>query len=158
AGTAWFWLLAVGAPILSMLALIPTAIFLSQIINGDATDPTAAAADIFSPASVIATLSGWFIAAFCVVFGALDWRELRHRGVPKPFHWAWGFFVILLGWPAVYVIGRAIVTKHRTGRGLAPLWVFIGLEVVTLVVTVIVYVSAFIQILGNLASVSANVL
>jgi hypothetical protein len=160
-GTVWFWLLAVGVPVLTILDLIPTSIYLSQVIGGDTTDPTAAAAAVFSPAYLLVLLSGWFIYAVSIVFGLLDWRELKARGVPKPFHWAWGFFVLVVGWPAVYVIGRAVVAKRRTGAGLAPLWVFIGLEVVAFIVSLVVVVTAAIQLislLGDALSVAGNVL
>jgi Protein of unknown function (DUF2510) len=160
-GTVWFWLLAVGVPVLTLLDLIPTSIYLSQVIGGDTTDPTAAASALFSPAYLLVLLSGWFIYAVSIVFGLLDWRELKARGVPKPFHWAWGFFVLVVGWPAVYVIGRSIVARRRTGAGLAPLWVFIALEVVTFIVGLVIVVSAVIQLislLGDALSVAGNVL
>jgi lysylphosphatidylglycerol synthetase-like protein (DUF2156 family) len=116
---------------------------------------------VFSPAYLLVLLSGWFIYALSIVFGLLDWRELKQRGVPKPFHWAWGFFVIIVGWPAVYVIGRTVVAKRRTGAGMAPLWVFIGLEVVTFIVSLVVIVTAIVQLfslLGDALSVAGNVL
>jgi hypothetical protein len=61
----------------------------------------------------------------------------------------------------VYVIGRAVVAKRRTGAGLAPLWVFIGLEVVAFIVSLVVVVTAAIQLislLGDALSVAGNVL
>jgi hypothetical protein len=157
-GTVWFWLLAIGAPVLTLLDLIPTSIYLSQVIGGDSIDPSAAAANVFSPAYVLVLLSGWFIYAVCVVFGLLDWRELKARGVPKPFHWAWGFLVVAVGWPAVYVIGRTVIAKRRTGAGMAPLWVFIGLEVVTFIVTLVVVISAIIEFFSLLTNSTSNYL
>ena len=92
----------------------------------------------------------------CIVFGLLDWRELKAHGVPKPFHWAWSFFVIAVGWPAVYVIGRSVIVKRRTGGGLAPLWVFIGLEVVVFIATVIVVLTAIIEIVNAFSGLLSN--
>jgi hypothetical protein len=155
-GTVWFWLLAVGAPVLTILDLIPVSIYLSQVIGGDTTDPTAIAANTFSAGYLLVLLSGWFIYAVCIVFALLDWRELKARGVPSPFHWAWSFFVLLLGWPAVYVIGRSVVVKRRTGAGLAPLWVFIGLEVVAGIVTLVVVIAAIAQFVSVLSDVASN--
>lgn len=66
-----------------------------------------------------------------LVFAALaffDHSELKRRGVPNPFPWGWGFL------PLVYVIGRAVVVNRRTGRGLAPLFVFIGAVVLNWIV------------------------
>lgn len=157
-GTVWFWLLAGGAPVLTLLDLIPTSIYLSQVIGGDTADPTSVAASVFTPAYLLVALSGWFIYAVCIVFGLLDWRELKARGVPKPFHWAWSFVVIAVGWPAVYVIGRTVVARRRTGSGMAPLWVFIGLQVVTFIVTLVVVITAFVQFAGDLLSASGNAL
>jgi hypothetical protein len=155
-GTAWFWLLAVGAPVLTLLDLIPTAIYLSQVIGGDTSDPASLAASTFSPAYLLVALSGWFIYAVCIVFGLLDWRELKARGVPKPFHWAWSFFVIAVGWPAVYVIGRAVVVKRRTGSGMAPLWVFIGLQVVVFIASFVVAITAFTAFLNAFSNLLPN--
>ena len=158
-GTAWFWLLAVGAPVLALLELIPTSIYLSQLMAGAATNPASIAANEFSPAYLLVALSGWFIYAVCIVFGWLDWRELKARGIPKPFHWAWSFFVLAVGWPAVYVIGRTVIVKRRTGSGMAPLWVFIGLQVVTFVVTIVVVVAAivqFVNVFNNAFATSGN--
>jgi hypothetical protein len=147
-GTVWFWLLVVAAPVLQSLLLIPTAIYLNQILGSNLTDANAIVNAEFSPLFLILTLAGWLIEAFSIVFAVLDWRELRKRGVPRPFHWAWSFFVVALGWPAVYVIGRTVVAKRRTGSGLAPLWVFIALEVVAFVVGVVFVVYVFIQFLN----------
>ena len=54
-------------------------------------------------------------------FAYLDWRELGRRGVPKPFHFAWVFLS-----SGVYPIGRSVVVRRRTGKGIAPMWVAIG--------------------------------
>jgi hypothetical protein len=147
-GTVWFWLLAVGAPILQMLDLIPLAIYLNQLLGSNLLDANTLVNDEFSPMYLVLTLSGWFIAAVCIVLAALDWRELRKRGVPKPFHWAWSFFVLAVSWPAVYVIGRSVVAKRRTGGGLAPLWVFIGLEVLAFIANCVFGLYIFIQFLN----------
>jgi hypothetical protein len=149
-GTVWFWLLVVGAPVLQSLLLIPVAIYLNQILGGNLTDANAIVNDEFSPMFLVVTLAGWVIEAFCIVFAVLDWRELRKHGVPNPFHWAWSFFVLALGWPVVYVIGRTVVAKRRTGSGLAPLWVFIALEVVAFIVDVVFVFYVFIQFLNAL--------
>jgi hypothetical protein len=159
-GTAWFWLLAIGVPVLQLLELIPASIFVSQVISASSDVTTIVNAE-FSPSYLVLLLSGWFIDAVCIVFAALDWRELRQRGVPQPFHWGWSFFVLAIGWPAVYMIGRAVVAKRRTGRGMAPLWVYIGLQVVAFAVICVVAIVALAQFLGavsNGLSAAGNVL
>jgi NADH:ubiquinone oxidoreductase subunit 6 (subunit J) len=133
-GTAWFWLLAVGAPVLQLLELIPTSIWFNSFLNSIGSsleDPTALFGAEFNAAYLVLLLCGFVIYAFCVVFAALDWRELTANGVPRPFHWAWSFFVFVVSCPAVYVIGRAVVAKRRTGTGMAPLWVYVGLQVLS---------------------------
>ncbi|HEY5230357.1 MAG TPA: DUF2510 domain-containing protein [Galbitalea sp.] len=145
-GTVWFWLLAVGAPVLQLLELIPASIWVNQVVAGDPSANSVAGSGL-DPLSLVTFLSGWIIAAFCIVIALLDWRELRARGIPKPFHWAWSFFVIVIGWPVVYVIGRTVVAKRRTGSGMAPLWVFVGLQVVAFIAVAIFVVFVVVEFL-----------
>ena len=71
------------------------------------------------------TLLGWAVGAACVVLAWLDERELRRRGVPGPFPWAWSLLQLLISPAAiVYLLGRAVVL-HRRGRpAWRPLWAF----------------------------------
>lgn len=55
-----------------------------------------------------------------VALAFVDYRSLVARQLPRPFHWAWGFL------PFVYIIGRSVVAYSRTGRGLGPMFVWIG--------------------------------
>jgi hypothetical protein len=88
-----------------------------------------------------------------VLFGAamllivLDWRALNRAGVPRPFHWAWGFFMIL-GAP-VYMIGRSIVVRRRTGSGLAPMVVNLSLIVLEFGLGLAVLIVGFAAVLEN---------
>jgi hypothetical protein len=150
-GTVWFWLLAYGIPVLQILDLIPASLFFSQLV-AYSEDPGSLVGAILSPAYLVLALSGWFISAVCIVFAVLDWRELRHRGIPKPFHWGWSFFVLVVGWPVVYMIGRTVVAKGRTGTGTAPLWAYLALQVVAFIAISIVAVVAFAQFLAFIGS------
>jgi hypothetical protein len=67
-----------------------------------------------------------------IVFAVLDRRELLRRGVRDPFRSSWA---ILSG--IIYVIGRAVVVRRRIGRGLAPMWVFLALVVLSLIATLV---------------------
>jgi Protein of unknown function (DUF2510) len=159
-GTVWFWLLAIGVPVLQILELIPAAIFYNQLINNDSDVSSLVSAE-FSPAYLVVLLAGWFIYAVSIVFAVLDWRELRQRGIPRPFHWAWSFFVLAVGWPGVYMIGRAVVVKRRTGSGLAPLWIYVALQVVAFAVIATVSIIAFVEIISVITdglSAAGNVL
>lgn len=86
-------------------------------------------------------LIGWIAA---IVIAAADGRELRSRGITRPFHW--GFACIPSWGPTIYIIGRSIVARRRTGSGMAPMWVHI---IVTLVGYVITYGAVF-AVLGAL--------
>jgi hypothetical protein len=71
-----------------------------------------------------------------ILFVILDYRALVAAGVPKPFHWAWGFF-LLIGLP-VYIIGRSIVVRRRTGSGLAPMIVNLAILATSFVFAIVV--------------------
>lgn len=78
------------------------------------------------------TLFGWAVYGVSVWFAYLDQRELRSRGIDRPFPWPWMFLSI------VYPIGRIVVAIRRTGKGWAPLWGLIATEVVGAIVGAIV--------------------
>ena len=160
-GTVWFWLIAVGAPVLQILALIPTSFWFNSILGANFEDPTAVIGAEFNPTYLVVLLSSLLLYAYCIVFAALDWRELKARGVPRPFHWAWSFLILAVSFPVVYVIGRTVVARRRTGSGLAPLWVFVGLEVVAFIANVvfgIVVLVQFVNLFGDGLSAAGNVL
>ncbi len=97
-------------------------------------------------------LLGFLAQVAFVVFAAVDWNVLRHRGVDRPFHWAWSFFVLISFGGFVYPIGRTVVARNRTSRSAwAPLAVFIVLNVAVLAVTIVKFASAF-AVFGQLAT------
>lgn len=67
----------------------------------------------------------------------LDRRELRARGVERPFHWAWSILSVL-----VYLIGRSVVVRRRVGGSAAPLWLFLGLGVLGGAIAIIIGISS----------------
>lgn len=140
--TAWVWLIIV-LPILPILALL-TIDWGSMFDFSEAgSSPSAAASAslnmmgaIFSPGYFIALFGGWVAYGLCAWFAYLDWKELARRGVPKPFHWAWTFLYSVL-----YVIGRSVVVRRRTGQGSAPMWAAIAsIVVITVIVTYLMVV------------------
>jgi hypothetical protein len=126
--TAWIWLIA-------LLPLIPIIGLFSFDWGGliDLSDPTgmSSLAFLVSPGYLIGSLGGWVVYGLCVWFAYLDWRELGRRGVPRPFHWAWTFLS-----SAVYVIGRSVVVRKRTGRGISPMWATIAILVISFGATI----------------------
>lgn len=130
-GTVWIW----AAVVASALPL-----YTGFLLDGEAV------ARLFGAASAALTPAGWIVAglsllvvvdlilvALAVLFARLDHRALRRRGIATPFAWGWAAlaFVVTLG---VYVAGRTVVVHRETGRGLAPLWGWLIVTIVGLVV------------------------
>ena len=80
-----------------------------------------------------AYLSILLLSAYIYIFSAMvafwDWRQLNQDGFVRPFHWAWTFLTT-----ALYVIGRSVIVKRRTGRGLAPIWTWAVITIAALIV------------------------
>lgn len=146
--TVWFWLLAVGSPILQLGSVLLEWVWFSSLSHLDFADPSGLAQAEFTPTYLALVLLGWVGYALFVVGAALDYRALRARGVPRPFHWAWAFLTVI-----VYAIGRSVVARRRTGSGLAPLWVFVALNVVVFVIGVVVVAGFFSTILSQVSNI-----
>lgn len=148
----WIWLVVL-LPYLTLPFLFSWD-FSSMFAGLDYSDPNAAdrvqLEMLTSPQFLLLTLGGWLLTAAVVVCSWLDWRWLVRAGVPKPFHWAFGFFS-LAGYP-VYAIGRAVVTHRRTGKGLAVMWVTIGAIVLTFVVSIVWVSTIVMSMLAQLPS------
>lgn len=84
-------------------------------------------ASILTLPYLLALGTGLVIYAVSAVLAYLDWQKLRRDGVVRPFHWAWVFLSREL-----YVIGRSVVVHEAAPRrGLAPVWVTLGMIVLT---------------------------
>ncbi|MCU1580430.1 MAG: hypothetical protein JWP19_2634 [Rhodoglobus sp.] len=115
--TPWIWIVA----LLPLLQLIPLATFdFGGYVRG-AMSPYGSIAMMTSPGYLLLTLGGWVIYGLSALFAYLDWRRLAAVGMPRPFHFAWVFLSSV-----VYVIGRSVVVRRRTGRGITPMWVSIA--------------------------------
>lgn len=129
--TPWIWPLLL-LPLLSYGTLFLydfNGMFAAMLYNP--TNPYAMMQGMLTPGFIIAQILPWVIVAVVVVCSYLDWRELTRRGVPKPFHWAFGFLGI------VYPIGRAVITNRRGMGGMVVLWVAIAVLVAGLIVSTI---------------------
>ena len=80
--------------------------------------------------------SSLVLIAVQVGLAIADQRTLRHRGIVRPFAWGWVFL------NPTYIIGRHVVVRRRVRGSLAPLWVWIVVEVIALVVTTVVFATA----------------
>lgn len=143
-GTVWIWLIVL-LPLLSLISLftVDWKAYLDEslaaALSNDPRDATSASfALLRQPGYLLSVALGWILYGVTVVFAALDVRELKKRGVPQPFHWAFAFLT-----STVYVIGRSVVVKRRTGGGLAPLWAWIGTVAVSLIATIVLTVLIF---------------
>jgi hypothetical protein len=159
-GTVWFWLLAF-TPLLNIALLIPTAIYLGQLTDVNLADSAALSRTIASPELAVISLLNLAQTIILILFPVLDWHALTKRGVPHPFHWAWSLFVLLIGTPLVYMIGRTVVAKRRTGAGLVPFWIYIALGFIDVIVGGVVITIYLVELFNQFSSLllqSSNVL
>ncbi len=126
-GNVFIWIIV-------LLPLIPLVLTFGVDFRGmmqqaidNPTNPLA----LYSSTGYLALLvSGWAILAATVVLAFFDARRLRATGFDRPFPWGWAFLSY------VYIIGRAVVVRRRSGRGLAPLFVWIGIYAVSIIVSI----------------------
>lgn len=145
--TVFGWLI----PLTPLLGVVALPIYFASIGNAFATfyqqtldnprslqSTTAFYSAILSPTYFAVLFLGLVGYALAIIFAYRDWKALAAKGVSKPFHWAWTF----LSAPYVYIIGRSVIVHRRTGRGLGPLWVLIGVFVVSGIVSLVGYAIA----------------
>ncbi|WP_167552376.1 DUF2510 domain-containing protein [Leifsonia xyli] len=144
----WIWLV-VALPIIPVLLQFlvqPQVMFREVSVGGRSTLSVDPFALIGGAGYFLVAGLGWLVTAAVIVFSWLDYRELVRRGVERPFHWAWSFLGI------VYPIGRSVIVRGVAGgRGLAPLWVAIAVQVVAFVVAMVWTIVLVSQILGTVS-------
>lgn len=131
--TVWIWLIVV-LPLLSLVGLF-TIDFSSftTIYSSDPTSSTRAQlALVTSPGYLFSLSVSAIVYGLSAWFAFLDWRWLRGHSVPRPFHFAWVFLSSY-----VYVIGRSVIVRRRTGRGIAPMWAAIGMYALSTIVSIV---------------------
>lgn len=117
----------------------------SMPVGGNTPSSMASMSMLFDPMYLLIMVLGWAIYAGTVVLAYFDWRALGRAGFVAPFHWAWAF---LSG--TVYVIGRSVIVRRRSGRGLAPIWVLIGVVIVGVIVAVVKVMDAVSAVVATL--------
>jgi hypothetical protein len=123
--TPWIWVIVA----LPLLSIVPFFLFdFEGYMSSAMTDPSTQLRMYLDPMYVLSSLIGWLAYGVAVVFAYLDVRALKRLGYARQFHWAWAFLSSF-----VYVIGRAVVVKRQAGRGWAPMWVGIALNVVVFI-------------------------
>jgi hypothetical protein len=144
--TVWIWLVVL-LPLLTFptLLMLDWGSYLEDVVR-ESVDPSNGVQTWtfnWSLGSVAITLLSYVVVAAQIVFAWLDWRTLRRRGVERPFHWAWIFFTLVIT-NGVYIIGRGVVLRRRTGSGLAPIWAWIAVTVLGWILTA-VFIAALIN-------------
>lgn len=130
--TVWIWLI-VALPI---LAVIPFFLWdFEGYMLASMTDPTAQLRMYLDPMYLTSVVVGWLVYGVTVWLAYLDRVALERLGYARRFHWAWTFLS-----PLVYVIGRSVVVKRQAGRGTAPIWIAIALNV-AMTIALMVWVS-----------------
>jgi hypothetical protein len=144
--TPFIWLMVL-LPVVSILVLLfwdIDAYLNSVLVSAD--DPFA---QYSNPGYLVLQGTSLLLYALSVLFAFLDRRVLLQRGFDRPFHWAWTF----LG-SGVYVIGRSVIVRRRSGKGLLPIWVLIGVFVVSLVVAFIKVTAVMSAMMSGLGQLS----
>jgi len=122
----FIWLIAT-LPIIPLISLAFWNPVLRTRTTGLRRVQTMDPASILTLPYLLALGTGLIIYAVSAVLAYLDWQKLRRDGVVRPFHWAWVFLSREL-----YVIGRSVVVHEAAPRrGLAPIWVTLGMIVLT---------------------------
>lgn len=139
--TPWIWLIVV-LPVLPGLLLMFVPWGSMFDIDVTSPDPYVGMAGTFglflSPFYWGSIVLSYVLYGLVVYFAYRDMKELRARGVPQPFHWAFSFIGGL-----VYAIGRSVIVARRTGKGHAPIWAEVGAILVSLIITAVIMVSMF---------------
>ncbi|WP_172592235.1 DUF2510 domain-containing protein [Subtercola boreus] len=136
----FIWLFTL-LPVVSLLSLIPfnLSAVMEQSMRQALANPGSrsfGSSYMLTPGYLLIQLLSFLIWAGMVVCAYFDWRRLGRLGFARRFHWAWGFLTV------VYLIGRTVMVRKESGRGLAVIWAYIGLVVVTFIVVGVQVVSA----------------
>ncbi len=138
--TVWVWLM-VFLPVLNLLGIVIfdwssyfRDSFYAGVYSYDSGSASMAGTNAATALiTVVTSVVSIVVSALTVLFAFLDWRQLRARGVDRPFHWAFSFFVLVVGSGLVYIIGRGVILRRRTGSGLAPIWASIAVNLAVVV-------------------------
>jgi hypothetical protein len=138
--TVWVWLM-VFLPVLSLLGVVIfdwssyfRDAFYAGVYSYDSGPASMAGTNAATALiTVVTSVVSIVVSALTVLFAFLDWRQLRARGVDRPFHWAFSFFVLVIGSGLVYIIGRGVILRRRTGSGLGPIWAAVAVNLAVVI-------------------------
>ena len=107
-----------------------------------ASDPFAQFKDV---GYLLLQVLSFLVYAATVLLAFFDFKTLGSRGFDRPFHWAWAF----LG-STVYIIGRSVVANRRAGKALLPIWILLGVFVISLVISTVKVIGAMSTMMSSL--------
>lgn len=140
--TVWVWLLVLQ-PVLAVLLQFAYQPHLQFRTIGPERIPTVDPTSLYTAGYFVVQVGGLVLYGAAVVLAWLDHRELRRRGVVRPFPWPWAFLSAI-----VYVIGRfVVVRKVAPGRPTWPLWSYLAVFVLSTVVGLVHGLALFRQLL-----------
>jgi len=148
--SVWIWLIVL-LPLLSTGSFFlwqPNFDYLSDpgILDHPARLQAEQFASMFTPGYFAILFGGWILYGLSAVFAWRDAVWLRAQGVVRPFAWPWVFLS-----SAVYVIGRSVIVRRVAApRGLAPIWVLIGVVVLGFAVGTIWTISLMSGVLSHI--------
>jgi hypothetical protein len=143
---AFIWIIVL-IPLVS-LGLLLTINFRDLALQSLSGSPTASLSIYSNPGYLASQLGSFAIYGVTVLLAYFDWRKLGRDGFERPFHWAWSFLSAI-----VYVIGRSVVAHRRSGRGYVVLWVYIGVTVLSFIVSIVVVSQMMSVIFANLPTI-----
>ncbi|WP_457965129.1 DUF2510 domain-containing protein [Arthrobacter sp. D1-29] len=142
----WIITLLPLLPVILLLLWNPEVRFISI---GSQDTPAVDPLSVFTPVYFLLVFSGFLTYAASVLLAYFDSERLKRDGVVRPFHWAWSFLN-----SAVYVIGRSVIVhKVAPGRGLLPVWVTIGVFVLSSVVSTIKMSALLSSVMSSVMSI-----
>jgi hypothetical protein len=132
----WIYVLLPLVPVIGFLFWNPTLPPPSSSSEDPLRWEQESLASLFTPAYFILIAVSLLSYVAMILMAFLDHRALRRAGVVRPFHWAWSFFVFVSFGLLAYPIGRSVVVRQvARPRGMAPVWVVIGVIVATFVIS-----------------------
>ena len=138
---AFIWVIVL-LPLLSTAAMVP--FDMAGYMLGSMSGVPA-----FDGSYLLMSLLGWAIYLVTPLLAYFDWKRLGRDGYERPFHWAWAFLTA-----PVYIIGRSVIARRRSGRGLLPIWVLIAVAVLSLVVGTVKVVEGMSAVFAAMPSLS----
>ena len=135
--TPWIWFVVflpyITLPFLFLIDF--SSLITEDMLFDDTAAMRAQVAFFLSPGMITLTLLSWVAIIGTILFSWLDWRALTAAGVPRPFGWPWQRQDQVV--VTAHALGRAVVTKRRTGHGSGVLWATIIALVVGFIVAII---------------------